>query len=85
MIQTPVRSNDRISAPNDRSIGRQIGSENGSDPRLMIRIGATLGLVYLAFLAVWFWATRFRMRPLEQRSILKNPCTGGFDNHRGIG
>ena len=63
MIQTPVRSNDRISAPNDRSIGRQIGSGNGSDPRLMIRIGATLGLVYLAFLAVWFWATRFRMRP----------------------
>lgn len=63
MIQTPVRSNDRISAPNDRSIGRQIGSGNGRDPRLMIRIGATLGLVYLAFLAVWFWATRFRMRP----------------------
>ena len=63
IIQTPVRSNDRISAPNDRSIGRQIGSGNGSDPRLMIRIGATLGLVYLAFLAVWFWATRFRMRP----------------------
>ena len=63
MIQTPVGSNDRISAPNDRSIGRQIGSGNGSDPRLMIRIGATLGLVYLAFLAVWFWATRFRMRP----------------------
>ena len=29
----------------------------------MIRIGATLGLIYLAFLAVWFWATRFRMRP----------------------
>jgi hypothetical protein len=63
MIQTSVRSNHRISAPNDRSIGRQIGSGNGSDPRLMIRIGATLGLVYLAFLAVWFWATRFRMRP----------------------
>lgn len=63
MIQTQVRSNDRINPPNDRSIGGQIGSENSSDPRLMIRIGATLGLVYLAFLAVWFWATRFRMRP----------------------
>ena len=63
MIQTPVRSNDRISPPNDRSIGEQIGSENSRDLRLMIRIGATLALVYLAFLAVWFWATRFRMRP----------------------
>ena len=63
MIQTSVRSNDRISPPNGRSIGGQIGSENSRDPRLMIRIGATLGLVYLAFLAVWFWATRFRMRP----------------------
>ena len=59
MIQTPVRSNDRISAPNDRSIGQTIGPGNGSDPRLMIQIGASLGLVYLAFLAVWFWATRF--------------------------
>ena len=63
MIQTPVRPNDWISPSNDRSIGGQIGSENSRDPRLMIRIGATLGLVYLAFLAVWFWATRFRMRP----------------------
>ena len=63
MIQTPVRSNHRISPPTDRSIGGQIGSGNSSDPRLMIRIGATLGLIYLAFLAVWFWATRFRMRP----------------------
>ena len=63
IIQTSIRSNDRISPPNGRSIGGQIGSENSSDPRLMIRIGATLALVYLAFLAVWFWATRFRMRP----------------------
>ena len=63
MIETPVRSNHRISPPNERSIGGQIGYENSRDPRLMIRIGATLGLVYLAFLAVWFWATRFRMRP----------------------
>jgi hypothetical protein len=62
-IHTPVRSSDRISRRNDRSIGRQIGSENSTDPGLMIRIGATLGLGYLAFLAVWFWATRFRMRP----------------------
>ena len=63
MIHTPVRPIDRISPPNDRSIGGQIGSENSRDPRLMIRIGATLGLIYLAFLAVWFWATRFRMKP----------------------
>jgi hypothetical protein len=29
----------------------------------MLQIGGVLGLVYVAFLAVWFWATRFRMRP----------------------
>ena len=63
MIHAPIQPSDRISPRNDRSIGGQIASENGRDPRLMIRIGATLGLGYLAFLAVWFWATRFRMRP----------------------
>src|SRR5689334_11473477 len=48
-----------------------IGSQNASrisrdvrgDPQAMIQLGAALGLVYVAFLAVWFWATRFRVRP----------------------
>jgi hypothetical protein len=63
IIHTRFHVSGQISSQNDRSIGEQIASENGRDPRLMIRIGATLGLVYLAFLAIWFWATRFRMRP----------------------
>jgi hypothetical protein len=43
--------------------GSQIGSEKSRDPSLMFQIGAALGLVYVGFLATWFWATRFRMRP----------------------
>jgi hypothetical protein len=31
-----------------------------SDSRLMGQIGMALGVVYLAFLSVWFWATRVR-------------------------
>jgi hypothetical protein len=41
----------------------QIGSQKSRDPSLMLRIGAALGLVYVGFLATWFWATRFRIRP----------------------
>ncbi len=56
-------SADRIGGRNDPSIGEQIGTGDGRDPRLMLEIGAALGLCYVAFLAVWFWATRFRMGP----------------------
>jgi hypothetical protein len=31
-----------------------------SDTRLMVQIGMALGVVYVAFLSVWFWATRVR-------------------------
>jgi hypothetical protein len=41
----------------------QIRSQKNRDPRLMLQIGAAFGLVYVGFLASWFWATRFRMRP----------------------
>lgn len=30
------------------------------DGELMLRVGALLGMVYIAFLAVWIWATRLR-------------------------
>ena len=40
--------------------GPAVSSRN---PRLMLQIGGVLGLVYLAFLAAWIWATRFRIRP----------------------
>ena len=32
-----------------------------SDTRLMVQIGMALGVVYVAFLSVWFWATRVRV------------------------
>jgi hypothetical protein len=33
----------------------------GDEPdELMLRVGGVLGLGYLAFLAIWIWATRFR-------------------------
>jgi hypothetical protein len=31
-----------------------------NDTRLMVQIGMALGVVYVAFLSVWFWATRVR-------------------------
>jgi hypothetical protein len=45
---------------------------NQSDPavagdtrneRLMLQLGGVFGMFYVAFLAVWFWATRVRGRP----------------------
>lgn len=62
-----IAGSSRVAAPigpqNEFRIGRVIATENGKDARLMLGIAAALGLVYLAFLAVWFWATRIRMRP----------------------
>lgn len=57
---------DRTGARKGRSIGAQIAAGNehrSSDPRLMLQLGAVFGLIYVAFLGVWFWATRFRMGP----------------------
>jgi hypothetical protein len=62
-IYRPVATPARIGSQNDPSIGVQIVPESGGDPRLMLDIGTVLGLCYAAFLAVWFWATRFRLRP----------------------
>jgi len=33
------------------------------DTRLLMQVGMLLGTVYLAFLTVWFWATRLRWSP----------------------
>ena len=63
MIAGSSRVAISIGPQNDRRIGRVIAAENGKDPRLMLGIAAALGLVYLTFLAVWFWATRLRVRP----------------------
>jgi hypothetical protein len=37
--------------------------EAAMDSRLVMQIGMLLGVVYLAFLTVWFWATRLRWNP----------------------
>ncbi len=65
------QSDDWIGSQNSGSISSQIAAANertSSDPRLMLQIGALLGLIYVAFLAVWFWATRFRLRPPRSAS-----------------
>ena len=33
------------------------------DARLLMQIGIVLGTIYMAFLTVWFWATRVRWNP----------------------
>jgi uncharacterized protein YoxC len=37
--------------------------DGASDTRLLMQIGMLLGAVYLAFLTVWYWATRLRWNP----------------------
>lgn len=37
--------------------------ESLGDRRLMLQIGGGLGLAYVGFLVVWFWATRLRPGP----------------------
>ena len=41
--------------------------ESLGDRRLMLQIGGALGLAYIGFLVVWFWATR--LRPGPQRGV----------------
>ena len=46
--------------------GREAGGEAAdglSDSRLVVQFGMLLGVVYLAFLSLWFWLTRARVRP----------------------
>jgi hypothetical protein len=52
----------------DRGAGRVLPVEDGNgeglrDSRLLAQLGIVLGMVYLAFLTVWFWATRLRWNP----------------------
>ena len=37
--------------------------DQASDTRLLMQLGMVLGTIYLAFLTVWFWATRLRWNP----------------------
>ncbi len=38
-------------------------AERLRDARLLMQFGIVLGTIYLAFLTVWFWATRVRLKP----------------------
>jgi hypothetical protein len=41
----------------------QFVEEDSFDRRLLTQLGIVLGTIYLAFLTVWFWATRLRWNP----------------------
>jgi vacuolar-type H+-ATPase subunit H len=65
-----VPSVDSILGPTregfDRGVGRVVPDDQGDglrDSRLRAQLGIVLGLVYVAFLTVWFWATRERWNP----------------------
>ena len=51
----------------DRSVGRVVDNDGEGlrDGRLLAQVGMVLGLIYLAFLTVWFWATRLRWNPRD--------------------
>jgi hypothetical protein len=55
---------------------RHDAAENLRDTRLMIKTGLLLGIGYLLFLTLWFWATRVRQRPTR--------AGGGIDTGRRI-
>jgi hypothetical protein len=44
-------------------LGSGSGDDGARDIRLLMQIGMLLGAAYLAFLTVWFWATRLRWSP----------------------
>jgi hypothetical protein len=41
----------------------QGSDDEAMDTRLLMQVGMVLGTVYIAFLSVWFWATRLRWSP----------------------
>jgi hypothetical protein len=45
-----------------RAIERRLdqGGQGAVDNRLLLQLGMVLGMGYVAFLTVWFWATRLR-------------------------
>lgn len=51
--QAPRMERDAVQSP-------QPARSKSGDTAVMIKIGLLLGLAYLAFLAVWIWATRLR-------------------------
>jgi len=70
----PVDTSGRISSPIQFGIPAANTSPATASPRaaelareldnrrLMLQIGGALGVAYVAFLILWFWATRLRPR-----------------------
>jgi hypothetical protein len=43
------------------ALAEAAGSSDGwTDARILMQLGMLLGLAYVGFLTVWFWATRVR-------------------------
>lgn len=55
-----VQSNGYKPARQAENPQYQSNSGQYQDDELMLQIGIVLGLAYLGFLAIWFWATRLR-------------------------
>jgi hypothetical protein len=83
----PVQIRDQIFSSNSGGIGVQVrvdlashlaarAAEAQSVPnrgryRLLIGLGVALGVLYVVFLGVWYWATRVRPRAIDtNRRIL---------------
>jgi hypothetical protein len=50
--------------------------ETARDGRLLMQMGMLLGMVYVAFLTAWFWATRLRPGRTGRSSEGRVPWTG---------
>jgi hypothetical protein len=67
--ETPAhRPTIRVEYPSegDRkfAVAPEAAADTGwTDSRIMMQLGMLLGIVYAAFLTVWFWATRIRPQP----------------------
>jgi hypothetical protein len=60
------RAVDEVSRGFSRVVSERDSSGRGlTDSRLLVQIGIVLGLVYCAFLTLWFWATRIRWNPRD--------------------
>jgi hypothetical protein len=64
LTRVPGEALEAIKEGFDR-VTRDLPAEAGDeqDRRILAQVGVVLGLVYLAFLTLWFWATRLRWRP----------------------
>jgi hypothetical protein len=74
-IGAPISASSCVAGPAEsRHCAPELGSGTtiGGElerSRLMLRIGGALGLAYVAFLILWFWATRMRPGPARSARV----------------